>query len=189
MMNQVKTEAEIARIRTSGQMLAHVLRYLTPQVQPGVSTMELSKFAAAELERLGAKPAFLGYEGFPSVICISVNDEVVHGIPGDRIIAEGDLVGLDFGVNYEGMITDGAVTIPVGEVSEEVRGLLRATRESLDAGIAVVRDGVHVGDISQAVEQRLRLDGLGIVEELSGHGVGHRVHEEPHILNYGVAGT
>ncbi len=189
MMNQVKTEAEIARIRISGQMLAAVLRYLTPLAREGVTTKELDRLAAAELQRLGGEPAFLGYQGFPAVICISVNDEIVHGIPGPRRLAKGDIVGLDFGVNYEGMITDGAVTVPVDGVSPDTQRLLTATQEALAAGVKQVRAGARVGDISHAVEVRLRRDGLGVIEDLSGHGVGHQVHEDPLVLNYGKAGT
>ncbi len=189
MMNQVKTAAEIANIRISGQMLAAVLRYLTPLTVPGVTTKELDRLAAAELERLGGQPAFLGYQGFPGVICISVNDEVVHGIPGPRRIAEGDIVGLDFGVNYQGMITDGAITVPVGEVGAEAKRLLVATQEALTAGIAQVRQGARIGDLSHAIEARLRRDRLGVIEEMCGHGVGHQVHEDPLILNYGRGGT
>jgi methionyl aminopeptidase len=195
MMNQVKTQVEIERIRVSGRMLAEVLRLLAPRVVAGVTTGELGDVAAHELKALGGKPAFLGYRPsrdtrpFPSVICISVNDEVVHGIPGSRRLAEGDIVGLDFGVNYEGMFTDGAITVPVGSVRPAVAKLLKATREALDHGIFAVRAGGQVGDISAAVETRLRRDHLGIVEDLSGHGVGHQVHEEPNILNVGRAGT
>ncbi len=188
-MNQVKTQTEIERIRVSGRMLADVLRYLTPLTQPGVTTKELDRLAAAELKRLGGEPAFLGFDGFPAVICISVNDEVVHGLPGLRRLVEGDIVGLDFGVNFEGMITDGAVTVAVGEVSLEARRLLQATQEALAAGIRRIRAGARIGDISQAIEGRLRADKLGVIEDLCGHGVGHAVHEDPLILNYGKAGT
>jgi methionyl aminopeptidase len=189
MMNQVKTPAEIVAIRESGRMLAHVLAYLAPLTVPGVTTGELNRLAAAELQRLGGKPAFLGYQDFPAVICISVNDELVHGIPGARVIAEGDIVGLDFGVNYGGMITDGAITVPVGKVSADARRLLKATSEALELGIARVQAGARIGDISSAIEARLRKDKLGVVEDLSGHGVGHMVHEDPLIVNFGRAGT
>ncbi|HSX02774.1 MAG TPA: type I methionyl aminopeptidase [Candidatus Saccharimonadia bacterium] len=189
MMNQVKTPTEIANIRISGQMLAAVLRYLQDRVHPGITTRELDRLASQELQRLGGQPAFLGYQGFPAVICISINDEVVHGIPGKRQLAEGDIVGLDFGVNYGGMITDGAVTVAVGHASPEAEVLLKATEEALAKGIAQAREGAHLGDISHAIESRLRRDGLGVIEEMCGHGVGHEVHEDPLVLNYGKAGT
>lgn len=187
-MNQIKTPDEITAIRESGHMLAAVLRYLEPRTVAGITTGELDRLAAAELKSLGGEPAFLGYEGFPAVICISVNEEVVHGIPGKRVLAAGDIVGLDFGVTYRGMITDGAITVPVGAVSSEASRLMRATREALDLGIAEVRAGARLGDIAHAIELRLRADKLGVIEDLSGHGVGHEVHEDPLVLNYGPAG-
>ncbi|HEY2003934.1 MAG TPA: type I methionyl aminopeptidase [Candidatus Saccharimonadia bacterium] len=195
MMNRVKTAIEMERLRVSGGILAEVLRRLAAALEPGQTTGYLGEMAARELKALGGKPTFLGYQPdpsappYPSTICISVNDEVVHGIPGSRVISEGDLVGLDFGVNYEGMFTDGAVTVVAGGQSTPAQErLLRATREALDAGIAQVRAGGRVGDISHAIEARLRRDKLGIIEELSGHGVGNEVHEDPLILNVGRAG-
>ncbi len=195
-MNQVKTAAETQRLRTSGGILAEVLRRLSAALEPGVTTGYLGDMAARELKALGGMPAFLNYRPdarsrpFPSTICISVNDEIVHGIPGPRVIGAGDLVGLDFGVNYEGMITDGAVTVVAGGRATPAQSrLLKATSQALEAGIAQVHDGARVGDVSHAIEQRLRRDKLGIVEELSGHGVGHNVHEDPLVLNYGRAGT
>ncbi len=196
MMNQVKTPEEIRRLRESGGILAEVLRRLSAALEPGQTTAYLGQMADKELAALGGKPAFLGYREdkrtppFPSSICISVNDEIVHGIPGDRVIEAGDLVGLDFGVTFEGMITDGAVTVVAGgKPTPAQQRLLVATKQALDLGIAQVRGGGRVGDISHAIEQRLRKDKLGVIEELSGHGVGHRVHEEPLILNYGRSGT
>ncbi|MDF2461701.1 MAG: map [Candidatus Saccharibacteria bacterium] len=196
MMNKVKTPAEAERLRTSGGILAEVLRRLVAVLEPGQTTGFLGDLATKEMAALGGKPTFVGYSPDPSVppypatICISVNDEVVHGIPGKRVIEKGDLVGLDFGVNFEGMFTDGAVTVVAGaEPTAEQARLLKATREALELGVAEVRDGARVGDISHAIEQRLRRDKLGIIEELSGHGVGHGIHEDPIILNYGRAGT
>jgi methionyl aminopeptidase len=196
MMNRVKTATEADRLRTSGKILAEVLRRLSAVLEPGQTTGYLGDLAARELKALGGKPTFLGYSPdagvppFPSTICISVNDEIVHGIPGPRAIKTGDLVGLDFGVNYEGMFTDGAVTVVAGgKPTPDQSRLLNATKEALDLGVAQVRGGGRVGDISHAIEQRLRRDKLGIIEELSGHGVGHQVHEEPIILNFGRAGT
>jgi methionyl aminopeptidase len=188
-MTAIKTAAEIASMRKGGYMLEEVLNFLTPQVVPGASTGELADLAATKLKQLGGQPAFLGYQGFPSCICISVNEEVVHGIPGNRIIEEGDLVGLDFGVLADGLVTDSAVTVAAGVTDREGQKLLRSTREALMAGIGVVRDGVRVGDISAAVEARLLQGKLGIVRELVGHGVGHRLHEPPEIPNYGKSGT
>lgn len=196
-MNQIKTPAEIRAIRTSGGILAEVLRRLSAILEPGQTTAYLGEVATKELAALGGKTAFRGYrpdstsERFPADICISVNDEIVHGIPGPRVIEAGDLVGLDFGVTFDGMITDGAVTVVAGGQSASTPAhdrLLAATRQALDLGIAQVRDGARIGNISQAIETRLRRDKLGVIEELSGHGVGHQVHEEPLVLNYGKAG-
>jgi methionyl aminopeptidase len=196
MMNRVKTPEEIERLRTSGGILAAVLRHLEGILESGQTTDYLGAEADRELAALGGKSSFLGYrpdrgmKPFPASICISVNDEVVHGIPGPRELAEGDLVGLDFGVDFEGMMTDGAVTVVVGgKPTAAQKRLLDATKQALDLGIAKVGPGVRVGDISYAIEMRLRRDKLGVIEELSGHGVGHEVHEDPLILNYGRAGT
>lgn len=177
-------------MRTSGKMLAHVLQTLKPHVVVGVSTKELNDIAAKELKALGGKPAFLGYGGFPEVICISVNDEVVHGIPRkDLIIKNGDIVSLDFGVNYNGMITDSAISVICGNAPKPIRDLLRYTEESMYAGIQAVRDGCHTGDIGNAVEKVLNKHKYGIVRDMVGHGVGHEVHEDPNVPNYGRKGT
>lgn len=189
MYTKVKTEQEIEDIRVSGKMLANVLEYLKPKVVPGITTKELADLAAEELKKLGGKPAFLGYGGFPDVICISRNEEVVHGIPGGEVVEDGDLVSLDFGVDYNGMITDSAITVIAGEGSGAKRKLLKGTEESLYAGINIVKNGVKIGDIGAAVEKVLTQYGFGIVRDLVGHGVGHNVHEEPDIPNYGLAGT
>lgn len=170
-------------------MLASVLSYLKPKVKPGMTTKDLANLAAAELKKLGGNPAFLGYNGFPDVICISLNDEVVHGIPGSEVIQDGDLVSLDFGVEYNGMITDAAITVVAGESNGAKRKLLKGTEESLNAAIAVVKDGVKIGDIGAAAEKIMTQYGFGIVRDLVGHGVGHEVHEEPDIPNYGQKGT
>lgn len=189
MYTKVKTPEEIKNIRTSGQMLAAVLSYLKPRVEPGITTKDLADLAAAELKKLGGNPAFLGYNGFPDVICISLNDEVVHGIPGKEVIQDGDLVSLDFGVEYAGMITDAAITVVAGESNGAKRKLLKGTEESLNAAVAVVKNGVKTGDIGAAAEKIMTQYGFGIVRDLVGHGVGHDVHEEPDIPNYGVAGS
>ncbi len=185
----VKTAAEIEAMRQSGQILAAVLTYLERQIAPGMTTEELDQLAAAETRRLGGKAAFLGHEGFPKSICISVNEAVVHGIPGERVIAEGDVVGLDFGIRYKGMITDSAVTVAVGTVSAPAQRLLKATNEALYLGIDQATAGHHVGDVSAAIERHLERANLGIIQELAGHGVGRELWEEPQILNYGRAGS
>jgi methionyl aminopeptidase len=156
-----------------------------------MSTQDLDDIAAAELAKLGGKPAFLGYQGFTKTICISVNDEVVHGIPNShKIINDGDIVGLDFGVNYNGMITDSAVSVIAGKPKQKGHiQLLKDTQIALDAGIQAVHDQVRTGDIGYAVESSLKHRPYGIVKDLVGHGVGHMVHEDPNIPNYGRANT
>ncbi len=188
MVNQVKTADEIKAMRTGGRMLAQVLDYLTGQLRPGITTKELADLAGTELKKLGGRPAFLGYKGFPDVICINVNEELQHTIPGPRVIKAGDIVNFDFGVEYDGLVTDAAITVGVGEISADARRLVQATAKALSAGIAAVRDGARVGDISGAVEPVLRAAKLGVVEDLVGHGVGHQLHEDPSIPNYGAAG-
>lgn len=190
MHTKVKTKEEIVAMRESGAMLAQVLHHVKDQLAIDMTTQEASDLAGAELKRLGGKPAFLGYQGFPEPLCISVNDEVVHGIPRRNfVIRDGDIVSMDFGVEYRGMITDSAVSVIVGHVNPLDEELLHATKKSLNAGIAVIKDGVRIGDIAAAVQAVLDEAGYGIVRELVGHGVGHYVHEEPNIPNYGKAGT
>jgi methionyl aminopeptidase len=187
MMTQVKTAAEIEAMRVSGRMLATVLQYLKNEARAGMSTKDLAILARRELERLGGKPAFLGYQGFPEVICISVNEEVVHGIPSpSRILKSGDIVGLDFGVVYDGMITDGAISVIIDKPAQERHlQLVRMTESSLTEGIAAVHDHVRAGDIGAAVQAVLDKGKFGIVRDLVGHGVGHELHEDPNIPNYG----
>lgn len=191
MTTKVKTATEILAMRESGRMLAEILTKLSVLVEPGVSTKDLAIVAERELKSLGGSAPFLGYQGFPDVICISLNDEVVHGIPrADRIIKAGDLVSLDFGVNYRGMITDSALTVIAGEPrSPKHAELVRFTEVALDEGIAVVHDGVRTGDIGAAVEKVLHSKEYGIVRDLVGHGVGHMLHEDPNIPNYGRPNT
>jgi methionyl aminopeptidase len=150
-----------------------------------MTAKQVADMAAQELKALGGKPAFLGYQGFPDVICISTNEEVQHTIPGSRILHAGDVVNLDFGVTYNGMITDGGITIPIGgSCSADARRLLDGTKLALDTAISLVRPGVRVGEISRAIETVLNDHKLGIVRELVGHGVGHFLHEDPEIPNY-----
>jgi methionyl aminopeptidase len=190
MYTRVKTLPEIEAMRMGGRILAQVLETLKPRVTAGISTSELNDIAAAELKALGAQAAFLGYQGFPKSICISVNDEVVHGIPRkDKIIKDGDIVSLDFGVLYKGMITDAAVSVVAGHGTQQVKDLLKYTEQSLYEGLGVIKNGCHAGDIGQAVQQVLDKHRYGIIRELVGHGVGHAVHEDPNIPNYGRKNT
>lgn len=191
MQTKVKTQTEIQAMRESGRMLATVLSVLQGKLQPGMSTKDLADIAARELQALGGEASFKGYQGFPDIICISVNDEVVHGIPkASHIVNEGDIVGLDFGVTYRGMITDSAISVIAGK--PKTRGhidLVKRTEEAMNAGIAAVHDQVRTGDIGSAIENYLKRWPYGIVRDLVGHGVGHEVHEDPNIPNYGRADT
>ncbi len=187
---KVKTPSEIADMRVSGRILAGVLETIRQHVKPGVTQKEVSALAGRQLAALGGQPVFLNYQGYPDIICISVNDAVVHGIPSDQEFQDGDLTGFDFGVSYNGMITDGAFSMIVGQPADrEHSRLVQATEESLLAGIGALRDGVRVGDIGYAVSEVLNRYGYGIVRDLVGHGVGHRLHEDPDIPNYGTIGT
>ena len=187
MMTKVKTDSEISAMRESGKMLATVLDVVGGAIEPGITTKRLDEIAADELKRLGGNPAFLGYYDYPAVICISVNEEVVHGIPGSKVIKNGDIVSFDFGVSYKGMITDAARSLLVGPSNKTKQRLIDGTLESLNAGIDALHDGVKVGDIAASVQAVLDEYGFGIVRDLVGHGVGHQLHEEPNIPNYGRA--
>lgn len=191
MLTRVKTQDEIRLMRESGKILAKVLESVKENVSTGVSTKFLADVAAKELKILGGKPAFLGYQGFPDVLCVSINDEVVHGIPKkDRFLEDGDLVSLDFGVNYMGMITDAAISLINGKPKDEsYSNLVLVTEQSLMAGINVLHDGVRTGDIGETVEAVLNKHRYGIVRDLVGHGVGHYLHEDPNVPNYGNKGT
>lgn len=189
MLTRVKTVQEIEDMRESGRLWGAVMSVLRQGIEAGMTTKDVADIARRELNSLGGKPAFLGYNGFPDVVCISVNEEVVHGIPGERVLSEGDLISLDYGVSYNGMITDGAITIGIGELTGAKRKLLKGTEEALMAGISVVRGGVQTGDIGAAVEKVMLKYGFGIVRDLVGHGVGHQLHEGPDIPNYGITNT
>jgi len=191
MVTQVKTAAEITAMRESGRMLATVLQKLARELKPGMTTKDLANIAAAELESLGGQPTFKGYQGFPDVICISVNEEVVHGIPSSKkVINDGDIVGLDFGVTYKGMITDSAISVIAGRAKQKGHlELVKNTEQAMLAGVAALHDGIRTGDIGEAIEKSLNRNHYGIVRDLVGHGVGHELHEDPNIPNYGRANT
>ncbi len=187
---QPKTTTELKAMRKSGYILASVLEKIRREVKAGMTPKQASAIAASELERLGGKAAFKGFEGFPDIICISNNNEVQHSIPNDVAFKNGDIVNFDFGVIYENMVTDAGITVCVGGAPDKAaQRLLKGTEEALYAGIDQVRDGARIGDISAAVEKVLRSYDLGIVRELVGHGVGHELHEAPEIPNYGHTGT
>lgn len=188
-MIEIKTAREIELMRQSGRILAQVLTEMISKVSAGMTTEELAYIAEKRVYNLGAKPSFLNYNGFPAVVCISINDEVVHGLPGKRVIKPGDLVSIDFGVEYKGLLTDAARTVLVESDDPTKQKLIDVTKKSLEAGIKAVRDGCRVGDIGNAVQKVLEKPGYGVVRSLVGHGVGRKVHEEPDIPNYGNKGT
>lgn len=187
---KIITPQEVEAIRESGRMLATVLELLRRECTAGKTPKEMSAIAAKELKRLGGEPAFLGFYGYPDIICISVNDQVQHSIPNSRPFESGDVVNFDFGVKYKGMITDAGITVCVdNKTNPDTARLIKGTERALYDGLKVIRHGCRVGDISAAVERTLRTHKLGIVRELVGHGVGHHLHEDPEIPNYGRAGT
>jgi len=181
---RLKNAAQLDRIRESCRLLSELFVDLTPRVLAGVSTLELDEAARNFIQSHGGKPAFLGYEGYPASLCVSVNEEVIHGIPGKRRLVEGDIVSLDCGIDIDGHFSDAAITLPVGRVSEEASRLMRVTRECLDRAIAAVRPGGRVHDIARAVYGHATANGYGVVRSYCGHGVGLAPHEDPQIPNY-----
>lgn len=185
----LKSQSEIERMRAASVVVAEVLAMLKSHVKPGVTTAELDALAEDLTRRRGATPAFKGYvvQGrvFPATVCISVNDEVVHGVPSKRrVLQEGDIVGLDFGVSLDGFFGDAAVTVPVGAVDAQARRLMDATRTALEAGIAAVRAGNYISDISGAIQDVAETAGYSLVREFVGHGIGRKLHEDPQVPNY-----
>ncbi len=188
-MITLKSRDELEYMRKAGRIVAQILDELERMVAPGITTGELDRFAESRSKDLRVVPAFKGYHGFPACVCISVNDEVVHGIPSpQRILHKGDIVGLDFGVAYEGWFGDAARTLAVGEISSEAQKLLNATRESLRLGIAQCREGNQVFDIGHAIQNYIEPLGYSVVREFVGHGIGRSLHEDPQVPNFGPMG-
>lgn len=188
-MITIKSKGELQLMRDAGRLLAEVLDELERACLPGVTTNEIDRLADGLIRKHGAVPGFLGYNGFPKSLCISVNEEVVHGIPGLRVIGDGDLVSLDCGLVCKGLWADSGRTVMVGEVSPEARKLVGVTRKALQAGIDQARPGNRVGDISAAVQEVVEAGGFSVVRNFVGHGIGRNMHEEPQVPNFGVAGT
>jgi methionyl aminopeptidase len=185
----IKSAREIEIMRRSGKVTAKVLGDLMRAARPGMTTRELDEMAEAGIRALGGVPTFKGYHGYPCSICASTNDEVVHGIPGDYTLRDGDLLSIDIGTTLDGYVSDSAVTIPIGEVGENAKRLMRVTQESLMLGIGQMYAGKRLGDIGNAVQKHAEEHGYGVVRELVGHGVGTKMHEEPQVPNYGRAGA
>jgi len=183
-----RTREEIEKIRRAGRIVAEVLRDLRQMAQPGVTTRELDRYAEAKIRARGGIPTFKGYRGFPASICTSINEEVVHGIPSDRKLQAGDIVGIDCGVTLDGYVADAAITVPVGEISEELQRLLRVTEEALYRAIEQARVGNRLYDISYAVQSYAEAHGYSVVRDFCGHGVGRQMHEDPQVPNFGTPG-
>jgi methionyl aminopeptidase len=183
-----KSWPELQKMHRACTIVVDTLRRLQAAARPGVTTREMDRIAREHIERAGARPAFLGYRGYPATLCISVNDEVVHGIPGPRKLEQGDIVGLDLGCIVDGFYGDAARTVTVGAVSEESARLVRVTEEALFAGIAMCQPGNRVGDIGHAVQRHAESHGYSVVRDFVGHGIGTSLHEDPQVPNYGPAG-
>jgi methionyl aminopeptidase len=188
-MISLKSEKELNSMRKAGAIVGQILDEMVKMVVPGISTGELDRYAESRCKDFKVLPAFKGYHGFPATVCISVNDEVVHGIPSTkRVLKQGDIVGLDFGVNAEGWFGDSARTVPVGTISPEAKQLLQVTEEGLRRGIEQCREGNRIFDIGHAVQNYVEEFGYGVVREFVGHGIGRALHEEPQVPNYGPKG-
>ena len=188
-------EKEIAALMDGGRKLARILADIVKIVRPGIATIELDRLAEESIRGVGGVPSFKGYKSrgasrpYPASLCVSVNDEIVHAIPGARVLAEGDIVGLDIGMQYKGFFTDMAITVGVGSVDKKNKKLIDATRRALEIGIAEAKPDAHIGDIGAAIQAYAEGEGFGVVRELVGHGVGRAVHEDPEVPNWGRRGT
>jgi methionyl aminopeptidase len=183
-----RSASEIERLARVNELVARVLTELKATVEPGITTAILDELAERRLAEAGAEPAFKGYHGYPATICASVNEQVVHGIPSARPLVAGDIVSVDMGAKLDGFYGDSAVTVPVGAIGEDAERLLKVTEASLYKGLAAVRAGARVSDIGAAVQAYVEAHGFSVVREFVGHGIGTKLHEEPQIPNYGVAG-
>ncbi|MBW2057036.1 MAG: type I methionyl aminopeptidase [Deltaproteobacteria bacterium] len=188
-MIQIKSRDEIAILRKSNRIVARVLRHLKEITSPGRTGTDLDRIAERMIHGMGGVPAFKGYRGYPANICVSVNEQVVHGIPDSRVFEEGDIVSLDLGVIYRGYVGDAAITFPVGTVDPESNRLLEVTETALMKGIEQAREGNRLFDISHAIQSHVEANGFSVVRDFTGHGIGRQMHEDPQIPNFGRAGT
>lgn len=184
----LKSPREITQMRGAGRVVAAVLDEVGKNVRPGITTAELDDIAVSEVKKCGVEASFKGYRGFPASICTSVNEEVVHGIPGSRVLQEGEIISLDFGALLNGFHGDAAVTVGVGKISTEAQKIIDATRGALQAGIAAARIGARLGDVSAAIQSYAEARGFSVVREYVGHGIGRELHEDPQVPNFGVTG-
>ena len=181
----IKTPKEISLMREGGRILAKIMKELEKEVRPGITTKELENKAEELILKYGATPSFKGYQNYPATLCTSINEEIVHVVPSERILKEGDIISLDLGIFYKGFHTDMALTLPVGEVDPEVRRLIRVTKKALKRGIKKAKPGNTFGDIGNTIQRYIESQGFNVIRDLAGHGIGKELHEEPQILNYG----
>lgn len=187
-MITIKTEKEIEIMRQGGKILAKIVEELKNKVQVGITTKELNRVAEALVFKLGTKPAFKGYDGFPATLCTSINSVIVHQIPSDYKLKDGDIISLDMGLIYKGLFSDMAITVPVGNIDAKIKKLIDVTKNSLVKGINAIKPGRHIGDIGFSVQKYIEKSGFNVVKDLCGHGIGKNLHEDPQILNYGNKG-
>ncbi|KKT21578.1 MAG: Methionine aminopeptidase [Parcubacteria group bacterium GW2011_GWB1_43_8] len=193
-MTILKNIEDINKLREGGKIIASVLREVTSRILPGVKTIELDKLAEKMIREAGGRPSFKNYKTlddkfpYPASLCVSVNEEVVHGVPGERVLKDGDIVSLDLGMEYKGFYTDSAVTVSVGNTSEQAKKLIETTKKSLNLGVMAVKAGAFTGDVGYAVQSFAEKNGFNVVRKLVGHGLGRKVHEPPEIPNFGVKG-
>jgi len=187
-MIKIYNENEIEIMRQGGKILAEIMEELKKEVKPGVTTQHLNKVAEDLVFSWGAKPSFKGFEGFPAVLCTSINEEIVHAVPGKRKLKERDILSLDLGIRFEKFCTDMAITIPIGRIDKKTRKLIKITKEALKIGIKQAKPGSYLGDIGYAIQKYVEKNGFNVVQELFGHGVGKQVHEAPRIPNFGNPG-
>jgi methionyl aminopeptidase len=181
----IKSDEEIAIMRQAGRIVAEVLEILVGEIRPGRIVKDFDTIVSEEFRRRGVIPTFLGYLGYPAHVCVSINDEVVHGIPGERVLQEGDIVSIDLGATYEGFVADSALTVGVGTISGQAQQLVDVTYQSLREGIGKVRPGARLGEVSHAIQTYAESQGFAVVREYVGHGVGRKMHEEPQVPNFG----
>jgi len=184
-MIKLKTPEEIETMSEAGRILAKIMEELMKKVRPGISTKELDRLAESLILNYGGKCSFKGYQNFPACLCTSINEEIVHAVPSERVLKEGEIVSLDLGIFYKGFHCDMAITLPVGKIKPEAQRLIRVTKKALKRGIKKVRPGNRVGDIGNTIQRYVESQGFNVVRDLCGHGIGRELHEDPQILNYG----
>ena len=184
-MIPLKSEKDLEMLKRAGKILASVLRELELLAKPGIKTIEIDSVAEELMRKQKAIPAFKGYKGFPATVCASINEEIVHGIPGERALLEGDILSLDLGINLEGYFSDAAVTLPIGRIDAKKKKLIEVTRKALSLGIKQARPGNHLFDISYSIQNHVEKNGFSVVRQFVGHGIGLKLHEEPEVPNFG----